>query len=136
MHIVKDMERPPKDGHIRVKMLKHVGQFSPNDIVDCDEHTAKTLCEVSHVNDGTRLVPHTKAMTLDQFKKADQASKEIDVLTVGEMHEMGIKNVVKTPDDPMFEKNLQIAKQAAEEEQQTQQEIVNVKNKKKKKAMN
>lgn len=136
-HLVTDLESKIKDGQVRVRMLKHVGQFSPGDVVDCEEDTAKVLCQVTHVHNGTEPVPTAKAMTLAASDAASQSAREnIDQLTVGEMTQMGVKNTTQTPRDPQFEQSLKIAADAAEDAQREKADMLAAKKASKKNKSN
>lgn len=117
-------------GTVRVKILKYVGQFTPGDIVDCSEEDAAHLCKESRVNAGTETVSHLKAMKLDEVLKLKEqklTARDLKSMTSKELADMGLKNIVKTPHDAAFEKNLEITRKAAEKAQKTKKAMVDAK---------
>lgn len=109
MHLVTDKSVPPAEGQVRVKMLKHVNNFKPHDIVDCSEKDAEVLCRIAYIDDGQSKKIHCKAMRLDESLKAEEAHRNPALLTKSEMQAMGIKNIVDAPkDEPiMLEKEAE-----------------------------
>lgn len=117
-------------GAVRVKILKYVGQFTPGDIVDCDEETAKHLLKETKVNSGEQMVSHVKAMKLEdviKLKEQKLTAREIKLMTAKEMADLGLRNIVKTPRDDQFEANLAIAKKAAEKAQKGKKAMMDAK---------
>lgn len=134
MTLVTDMEQPPVEGMIRVKMMKNVMQFKTDDIVDCDKDTATVLCRVTELNDGTKIIKICKAISLEMADELEAIrAANPQHLTMGERNLLGIKNIVQTPPDPEFEKSLKIIREAAAEEQEKKGDMMAVKGKKSKK---
>lgn len=108
MQIVKDLKKPPAKGVVRVQMLKYVGSFQPNDVVDCTADEAEHLCVATNVQTGGgAMVVHQKAVKLSDIEKSANSPKSFAGLSQHEASLLGQKNVVKTPADPQFEKRLE-----------------------------
>lgn len=104
---------------VKVKILKHVGQWSPGDVVEVPEPLAKQLCTVSTVNNGHKIVPHQKAMLHSDAEALASAPVKMEDLTQGDMAQMGIKNVVQSPKYSDLERKLKTdATQAVKKESQ------------------
>ena len=82
---------------VKVKMLKNAGQFMAGQEVEVLESQAKSMCEVRKRHNGYGLVDYRVAMDLEEFMKIKAAPVELGGLTIDEAKELGIKNVVKTP---------------------------------------
>lgn len=101
---------------VRVKFLKHVasplGSWKPNDIAELDKELADQVCKPVKYTDREELF--VKAIILES-KTAEGELEEgivkvpLSQLTVGEMVELGVKNVVKTPHQPDHEEYLKKA---------------------------
>ena len=104
-------------GKVRVKVMAFVMQFKPGDIVDCEPDVAKNLCKVSERDDGSQLLKVVRAMRIEDAEKLEHEKanpKDIANMSAGELAATGRKNIVQTPKDEAFEKNLALAKKASD----------------------
>lgn len=111
----EQLSRPVPAGHKRVKILKHMGPWSPNDIVDMPDETADAVCRVSNVHNGTELVPLQRGILwadAEELAKVPIDPNDPD-LTQADMAAMGKKNVVQTPPDPKLDAQLKRAQEKA-----------------------
>jgi len=79
----------------KVKILKYVGPYKPNDVVEVDDEVAKQLCIVNEI-DGEKRV---RAMLLEDAEKIEAAIQNATDLTAAEAAAIGKKNIVETPKD-------------------------------------
>lgn len=103
----KDLKKAPAAGAVRVKILKFVGTFQPGDIVECDKEKAAHLCSKSKVSLGEGAHEmNIRAIMLDEAKEMEAKAVDMKGLSQHEMAEMGKKNIIPTPKDPLFEQRL------------------------------
>ena len=78
----------------KVKILKHVGPYEPEQIIEVDDVMAANLCHVGILDDGITQKEHRRAILLEEF----EAIQEVDIseLSVGEVLAMGRKNIVES----------------------------------------
>lgn len=76
----------------KVKILKHVGSYVPDQIIEVDDDLAENLCSVGIFDDGITQVEFRRAIYVDQIIDP----KEIDLsnLTVDEARNLGRRNIV------------------------------------------
>jgi hypothetical protein len=82
---------------VKVKVLKHVGDWNPGDVVEVSDAIAIELC------DGV------KAERLDRYMTAEAVRRDINNLTVKEMRELGMDNKPLSPDQEMLVKTEEAA---------------------------
>jgi hypothetical protein len=93
---MSEQQAPKKK--VKVKFLKHVMEFVPGQVVELSEDYARQVCKATEVWDGTRLVSAQRAMLLEDAEKLEKITKEdIAKMSVAQMNELGVKNVVETP---------------------------------------
>ena len=86
---------------VKVKILKHVAHFEPDQEVEVSEEMAKHLCHVNEIEDGLGgKVSYRRAMLLSEHKIEVAESKKIENLTVAEAEALGVVNTVES--DPNF----------------------------------
>jgi hypothetical protein len=83
--MANEKEKTPKK--VKLKILVHTGHFTPGQIVEVSEEDAKELLRVGQVNWGDKLIPHVRAITLDQAKKLDKIENDPENLTVAQIKE-------------------------------------------------
>ena len=83
---------------VKVKILKHVGSWTPGQVVDIEHAQAKELCKVSYVHNGVQALPTQKAILLEEAEALAALPKDIEQLTRKEALELGVKNVVAGPE--------------------------------------
>jgi len=98
---------------LKVKFLKHVttptAAYTPGQIVELEETLAKQICTPVRYADRDELF--VKGIIVDAAMEAMEGKVVVPLenLTVADMDQLGIKNVVKTPEDPEYKKFLQEA---------------------------
>jgi hypothetical protein len=93
--------------HVKVKILKQVGQHKAGDVVAVSPEVAEQLCSISKVSLGDgKVAHHQKAMLESDYNEMLKKKPTAGGLTQGEMAEMGAKNIVETPTDDAFAKKL------------------------------
>ena len=113
---------------VKVKILKHVGAFVPDQIVEVSEEFAKHLCHVNELTDGITTTRHVRAVMLSEVAGLEAAANSIENLTASEAKELGLKNVVgpaqveKKSEEPSEE---EISKAEAELAKQAEAELAN-----------
>jgi hypothetical protein len=109
-------EAAPK-GKVKVKLLRHVGEWAPGDVAEVSEALAKELCAVRTINDGPVPTKYSKAVRLDEVEKGEKlvlTKAQIAKMTQHELTQLGKKNIVATPVDGAFEAQLAKMKKVAE----------------------
>lgn len=102
-----EIKKASKPGNVMVKILKHVGAYSPGDEVEVDKKTADHLCHVNEIDDGCgNIVVHKRAILLEEYKDLEAESAKVENLTAGEAAALGIKNVVDSSGSKISEVNL------------------------------
>jgi hypothetical protein len=92
---------------VRVKVLKNVGRFQADEIVEIPAEEARFLCSPRTVQLGegkTQSVAY--AMKLDDWEDLQKLPTDVNELYSDEMQKLGIKNIVETPKDPAFEARM------------------------------
>lgn len=102
----QEPKQEPKKGLITVKILKHVGPYTPGQVVDMTPEEAKSVCTPRERHDGTQLIRTQLAMTLKDFEIMKAAPVDKGGMTQGELAAIGEKNIVETPKDKAFEARL------------------------------
>jgi hypothetical protein len=96
---------------VKVKFLKHIssaqGSWEPGQVVELDEEFAKQICTPVKYADRDELF--VKAILYSKEEEAGLVKIPVESLTVADMMELGVRNVVKTPEDPEYKKFLQEA---------------------------
>lgn len=83
---------------VQVKILKHVMQHSPGDVIEVTKAEAAVLCAEKTKNlGGGNTEKYQIAMSLSAFEDLKNAPVEVGGLTHDEMRALGLKNVVETP---------------------------------------
>lgn len=90
---------------VKVRILKNIsdpvqGNFSPDTVVEVDEEFAKKICTPVQYPDRAELfVKAILLETSEQIANDGVVQIPLSELTVADMLQMGVKNVVKTPED-------------------------------------
>lgn len=101
---------------VKIKILRAIGSYQPGQEVEVSQELADQLTrEVSHHN-GTEIIKYRNAVTMKQHEDMQKAAKEVKSLSQGQAAELGVKNVVPTPKDEKFEKELQKASETKPDE--------------------
>lgn len=109
---------------VKLMILKNAGSYLAGQTADVPEDQAKFMCEVRKVHDGTKLVEFRTAMPIAEWEAIQAAPVDKGGLTQDELADLGMKNVVQTPEaelnKPFFgvkkdPAELESAKQEAEE---------------------
>lgn len=82
---------------VKVKILSSVGQWMAGDEVEVTPEQAKAMCTPRKKNNGYELVEHRHAITMDELQKIKDLPRDKSLLTVDDLKELGLKNVVETP---------------------------------------
>ncbi len=90
-------QKDQKAAMVKVKILKNVGPYLAGQEVDVDAETAV------HLADGK------KGMLAEDYAKKSAAAKDPSKLTVKEMSDLGLKNIVEVPADQMTLKKTEEA---------------------------
>lgn len=101
-------EIPP--GYQKLKILKAVGHYELGSEVVVEDKLAEQLCMITEVHDGEKLVKTRKAMPLAEYIVLEKEARKVENLTAAEGAALGIKNIVPTPKDPVFEARLEAIK--------------------------
>lgn len=81
---------------VKVKILKHIGQHEPGQVIEVSEDVAANLCRVVHINfgEGQSPEPFQHALPLDEALALEEVEKNPVV---------GGVNRIQTPSDPTFD---------------------------------
>ena len=102
------------DKKVKVKILKHVGAYVPDQIVEVTEEFAAHLCHVNVLTDGITESSFVRAMLLEDAQALDLESKTIENMTAAEAAQAGLKNVVGH-DAELAQAEAELKKQALAE---------------------
>ena len=83
-----------------IKILAAIGTYQPGEVVEVSDETAAALCREVEVNDGHGVSKVQRAVFWDPSKKIQSYMKAED-MTAKDMAELGVKNVVATPEGPI-----------------------------------
>ena len=108
------------DKKVKVKILKHVGAWTPGEVVEVTEEFAKHLCHVNVTTDGLTETRHVRALMLDEAEALELANMDISNLTAAEAKELGVKNIV---DSSPKSEEAQLADAAAKMQAEAEAEI-------------
>lgn len=96
----------------KIKMLKNVaspaGVYEAGKVYEVDESLAKNLCAPIKYADRNELFVKAIEVVEHVEKEGEPGEVKIAVkeLTVGDMVGLGVKNIVKTPEDPKYTEYL------------------------------
>jgi hypothetical protein len=101
-----------QDEKVKVRILKHVGEYSPGQVVELTQFEAEQICTPSIVNDNGVKISTFKAMLEEKAIELESKPLDIKKLTVGELVEMGKRNIVVSPQYADIDRALFKAKKA------------------------
>ena len=101
------MAKSEKTKTVKIKILKPVDHYEYGKEYEVTQEMATKLCAVRTRHNGTTEEKFQCAMTLEDLEKLKTMDVTQGGLTLGEMRDLGMKNTVASPVDPVFEKRLE-----------------------------
>jgi hypothetical protein len=98
---------------VKVKILKHVGTYAPEQIVDVSEAEAEQLCAVSYTMYDKQKIENRRAIKMAELEELQKAPLDMEKLSQGELAAYGLKNIVETPKDEAFDHRVEQLKKSS-----------------------
>jgi len=89
---------------VKLKILKHVGQWGPGTIVEVDDKLAEQLLIANEVHNGHKFIINRRAMKLEEAEALENLPHDINELTAYEASQLGIKNITDNTQQPEDQK--------------------------------
>lgn len=103
-------EKKEKQEMVKVKILKHMDNYVPGQVVEVEKSLAEQMCIVNETYFGEEKKIHQRAVLLEEFEQSEKkALEDTQNMTVAEAQELGIKLGAAPEEIPVAE-----AQEAAE----------------------